>query len=339
MLRRSSRCFARNLTLMNASLAVTVIFPAALVLVSGSGTPVHAQAAVPTAVQSAVVLDFDVPAGLDAVLGRKAADAVAVEMKTSGDFDVVARQRVEELVETIPGLHAPYTPSTARRLGEVAGSNVVITGRIVAATITRNASNVRVARVQMELRQMDVATGDFINGAQPSEVTIDQFQELDDDVLMDQSLDKAAYTSVRQMRLYVPAEATVTTNIGNEFQFNRGSRDGVRTGQRYSVLRDHFNPARRITERIKVAEVTIVRVDTSQSIALLVSGGAVGIHVGDKARRIYALGIPFTEPAVQSFSANRNRSSRNRNNRKRNSRNTNQGDVNDDSTYQTTSGS
>ena len=103
---------------------------------------------------------------------------------------------------------------------------------------------------------------DFINGAQPSEVTIDSFQELDDDVLMDQSLDKAAYSSVRQMRLYVPAEATVTSNIGNDVQFNRGLRDGVRNGQRYSILRDHFNPARRIIERIKVAEVTISNVDS-----------------------------------------------------------------------------
>ena len=328
MLRRTPRCFARNLTLMNAAAASMLILPASLALLSGGATPAHAQVTVATAVQSAVVLDFDVAPGLDPVLGRKAADAVAVEMKSSGDFDVVARQRIEELVETIPGLRSPYTPSTARRLGEVAGANIVVTGRIVAATVTRSANNARVARVQMELRQMDVATGDFINGAQPSEITIDSIQELDDDVLMDQSLDKAAYSSVRQMRLYVSAEATITTNIGNEFQLNRGARDGVRTGQRYSVLRDHYNPARRVTERIKVAELTIVRFDTSQSIALLVSGGAVGIHVGDKARRIYASGIPFTEPAVQSFKKN-TKKRKSRSNKNRTSSSQNGGDTTD----------
>ncbi len=303
MIRRTSRRFARNLAVLNASLAGALIFSCASVVVLG-GAPAHAQT-VPTAVQSAVVLDFDVAPGLDSVYGRKAADAVAVEMKSSGDFDVVARQRVEELVATIPGLHAPYTPSTARRLGEAAGANVVISGRIVSATVTQDASGVRSALVQMEIREMDTRTGDFINGAQPSTITIDAYQELDDDVLMDQSLDKAAYNGVRQIRLYVPMEATVTSNIDNDVQFNRGGREGVRVGQHYTILRDHFNPARRIVERIKVAEVKITNVDTFQSNAVLVDGGAAGIRNGDKARRIYASGIPFTEPATEKMTKKR----------------------------------
>ncbi len=297
MLRRSFGRFSRTLTMLNVSAAALVV-PVVAVSLLGAKT-VHAQGTLLSAVQLAVVLDFDVAPGLDPVLGRKAADAVAVEMKSSGDFDVVARQRVEELVATIPGLRAPYTPSTARRLGEVAGANLVITGRIVNATVTRTVDNVRNARVQMEMRQMDARTGDFVNGAQPSTITIDAFQELDDDVLMDQSLDKAAYNGVRQMRLYVTSEATVTHNLNNDVQFNRGLREGVRAGQQYSILRPHFNTARRITELVKIAEVRIVSVETTQSSAVITDGGAVGIRTGDKARRIYAAGIPFTEPASE----------------------------------------
>ncbi|HVF85524.1 MAG TPA: hypothetical protein VM821_06060 [Abditibacteriaceae bacterium] len=302
MIRRLPRRFARSLMVLNAPVVAAFVIPATAVVALNAGTTAaHAQILSAAAVQSAVVLDFDVAPGIDPVLGRKAADSVAVEMKSSGDFDVVPRQRVEELVSTIPGLQAPYTPPTARRLGEAAGASVVVTGRVVGATIVRGLNNARTARIQLEMRQMDVRTGDFVNGAQPSAITIDQFQELDDDVLSDQSLDKASYDGVRQMRLYVPAEATITHNLVNDVQMNRGLRDGVRTGQRYSILRDHYNPARRIVERIKIAEVRIAGVDTFQASAIIVDGGSVGIRTGDKARRIYASGIPFTEPAAEPF--------------------------------------
>lgn len=306
MIRRLPRRFARSLVVLNAPVVAAFVIPVTAVVALNAGTTAaHAQILTPVSVQSAVVLDFDVVPGIDPVLGRKAADSVAVEMKSSGDFDVVPRQRVEELVATVPGLFAPYTPPTARRLGEAAGASVVITGRIVGATITRGLNNVRTARVQLEMRQMDARTGDFINGAQPSAITIDQFQELDDDVLMDQSLDKAAYDGVRQMRLYIPAEVTITSNLGNNVELNRGLRDGVRSGQRYSVLRDHYNPARRVNERIKIAEIRINNVDNFESNSIIVDGGSVGIRIGDKARRIYASGIPFTEPAAEPFSKKR----------------------------------
>lgn len=309
MIRRLPRRFARSLVVLNAPVVAAFVIPATAVVALNAGTTAaHAQILTPVSVQSAVVLDFDVVPGIDPVLGRKAADSVAVEMKSSGDFDVVPRQRVEELVATVPGLIAPYTPPTARRLGEASGASVVITGRIVGATITRGLNNVRTARVQLEMRQMDARTGDFINGAQPSAITIDQFQELDDDVLMDQSLDKAAYDGVRQMRLYIPAEVTITSNLGNNVELNRGLRDGVRTGQRYSVLRDHYNPARRLVERIKIAEIRINNVNNFESNSIIVDGGSVGIRVGDKARRIYASGIPFTEPAAEPFSKKRRKS-------------------------------
>lgn len=308
MIRRLPRHFARSLMVLNAPVVAAFAFPAIAVVALNAGTTAaRAQILTPVSVQSAVVLDFDVVPGIDPVLGRKAADSVAVEMKSSGDFDVVPRQRVEELVATVPGLYGPYTPPTARRLGEAAGASVVITGRVVGANIVLGLNNVRTARVQLEIRQMDARTGDFINGAQPTAITIDQFQELDDDVLTDQSLDKAAYDGVRQMRLYIPAEVTITSNLGNNVELNRGLRDGVRSGQRYSVLRDHYNPARRITERIKIAEIRINTVDNFEANSIIVDGGSVGIRVGDKARRIYASGIPFTEPAAEIFKKRRKR--------------------------------
>jgi len=319
-----------SLVALGATLPGVIVFTG---IVAPLFAPTTVQAQVPLGVSTAVVLDFEVAPGLDPVLGRKAADAVAVEMKSSGDFDVVSRQRLEEIVATVPGLRPPYTAPTARRLGESLGANVVIIGRVVAAdvssqiapavpTTTRNAagsatfgtsvppgSTVRTARVQMELRQLEVRTGDFTNGAQPQEITIDAFDELDDDVLIDQSIDKAAYNAVRQIRLYVPNEATILNNTATDVELNKGFRDGVRVGQRYSVMRDIYNTRRRINERIKVAEIVISRIDANQSTAILADGGAVGVRTGDKARRIFAEGIQFTEPRTDFSDVRRNNTS------------------------------
>lgn len=334
-----SRRASRTNVLRNAKrVAVLAVMPLSLLAVSlvSCVEPQAVQAQIPTGVATAVVLDFEVAPGLDAVLGRKAADAVAVEMKSSGDFDVVSRQRLEEIVASVPGLRPPYTAATARRLGESLGANVVILGRVVSANVSsqiapavptssKSASNssvtfgtsvppgstVRTARVQMEIRQLEVRTGDFTNGAQPAEITTDAFDELDDDVLIDQSLDKAAYTAVRQIRLYIPNEATIMNTTASDVELNRGFRDGVRVGQVYTVTRDIYNTRRRINERIKVAEVRIARIDANQSVAVLSDGGAVGIRTGDKARRIFAQGIQFTEPRTE-LPAAKTKSSRNR---------------------------
>lgn len=308
-------------------------------------SPMALQAQTPVSISTSVVLDFEVAPGLDPVLGRKAADAVAVEMKSSGDFDVVSRQRLEEVVASIPGLRPPYTAATARRLGESLGANVVILGRVVSANVasqiapstptsSKSANNrsvtfgtsvapgstVRTARVQMEIRQLEVRTGDFTNGAQPAEITTDAFDELDDDVLIDQSLDKAAYSAIRQIRLYIPNEATIMNTTATDVEMNRGFRDGVRVGQVYTVTRDIYNTRRRVVERIKVAEVRISRIDANQSVAVLSDGGAVGVRTGDKARRIFAQGIQFTEPRTELPSA-KTKSSRKREDGRRNIQN------------------
>ena len=333
--RRASQLKALRVAQRVAVLAAT---PVAIFAVGAVAVvqPQAVQAQIPTGVATAVVLDFEVAPGLDPVLGRKAADAVAVEMKSSGDFDVVSRQRLEEVVASVPGLLPPYTASTARRLGESLGANVVILGRVVSATVSSQiapavpassksagnssvtfgtsvapGSTVRTARVQIELRQLEVRTGDFTNGAQPAEVTTDAFDELDDDVLIDQSLDKAAYSAIRQIRLYIPNEATIMNTTATDVEMNRGFRDGVRVGQVYTVTRDIYNTRRRINERIKVAEVRVARIDANQSVAVLSDGGAVGIRTGDKARRIFAQGIQFTEPRTELPSA-KTKSSRNR---------------------------
>lgn len=327
---RSSRLAAGHSTAGFTARRMGRVAPSALLLAfgfaAGLAAPGHAQQdnIAQIATQTAIVIDFDVAPGLDPILGRKAADAVAVEMEASGNFAITPRQTVEEAVASRPGLRGPYVPSTQRRLGESLGVQSVISGRVVAASVgsqvTRTqgrerqpiTTQVREARVQIQLRQMEVRSGDFVNGTQVTETTVDNLREVDDDVLMNQSLDKAAFSAVRTIRLIIFPEGTVlnivgsdNSGLGGSIQLNIGFDRGVRPGQRFSVLRDVANKSRGaneanvFVERIKVAELLIVRIEPDQSIGTVVAGGSVGVRTGDKVRRIFASGTPFTEPSFE----------------------------------------
>lgn len=300
----------------SASLRLAPLARLALaVAVGGAGTliaaPAHAQS---SAAGTVVVLDFEVAPGIDPILGRKAADAIAVEMEGSGDFNVVPRQQVEEAVATRSGLRAPYNPSTQRRLGEVLEARSVITGRITRAVIGNQAANPRVreARVEMQVRQLDTRTGDFVNGTQSLESTIDEVSEVDDDILLNQANDKAAYAAIRALRLQIFPEGTVMNTTREIIELSLGARNGVRVGQRYSVMRDVANKSRGANEatvtvdRIKVGEIVINSVEQDQSRAIIAAGGALGIRTNDKIRRIFAPGLTFAEPLINDAAGNVN---------------------------------
>jgi hypothetical protein len=300
---RAARALLSQLALVSslAALALPVFHSPAQAQGAGAG-------------QRAVVLDFDVAPNIDPILGRKVADAVAVELEASGDFDVVPRQQMEEAVATQNGLLPPYTPTTQRRLGDVLGARSVFSGRIVSALLGRQAADtrVRISRVTIQLRQLEVRTGDFINGTQVTESTVDELNDIDDDILMNQSLDKAAYSAVRTIRLIIFPEGRVMHTTVEDVEISLGRRAGVAAGQRFSVMRDVANKLRGPSEtnvsiqRVKVAEIEITSIDQDQARGRIVSGGSVGVRTNDIVRRIFAPGLPFSEPAFERFQATGN---------------------------------
>ena len=305
-----NRLLSRRTARFSATLRLALLAGAGASLLS---TTPSARAQNSAAINStAVVLDFEVEPGIDPILGRKAADAVAVEMEGSSDFTVVPRQQVEDAVATKSGLRAPYTPATQLRLGQTVEARVVISGRILTAVVGNQAANPRVreARVEIAVRQLDTRSGDFINGTQALETATDQLSEVDDDTLINQATDKAAYTAVRALRLQIFPEGTVMNTTRNIIETNLGARNGVRIGQRYSVSRDVANKSRGANEatitvdRIKVGEIVINEVEQDQSRAIPAAGGALGIRTGDKIRRIFAPGLTFAEPALSDTEGN-----------------------------------
>lgn len=248
-------------------------------------TPAHAQ----TPVQTVVVLDFAVANGLDPLLGRKAADGLAVELQRSGDFEVVPRARVEEAVQQQAGLQPPFNDTAQIRLAQALNARSVFSGRIVAVNVNPGRS----ATVNVEVRQLDVATGDYLNGTQVIEPAEQRLSAVANEILIDEALNKAVFSAVRSMRQTTLPVGAVLNTTRDDVELSIGARNGVAIGQRYSVLRDVYNRAKNVTTREKIAEVTITRVENDQSTARVSAGGAGGVRTGDRVRQIF---VPGTYP-------------------------------------------
>lgn len=275
--------------------SLLALFCGVLLLLISARTPVSAQ----SSVERVAVLDFSTAPGIDPILGRKAADALAVELQRSEDFEVVTRQELETAVVEQPGLKPPYNSATQARLANAVRARSVISGRVVNAIINERRS----ARVQTEVRQLDAATGDYINGTQISEITDDKLQDTDTEVLVDEALNKAAYAAVRSMKQTNLPQATVLNVTTNDVELNIGTNRGAAVGQRYSLMRDIENASKtdrfgnKLVERLKIGEIQIIRVESDQSVARLVAGGDAGIRTGDKVRQIY---VPANFPLSTS---------------------------------------
>ena len=242
-----------------------------------------------TPVQTVVVLDFAVANGLDPLLGRKAADGLAVELQRSGDFEVVPRARVEEAVAQQAGLQPPFNDTAQIRLAQALNARSVFSGRIVAVSINPGKS----ATVNVEVRQLDAATGDYLNGTQVIEPAEQRLSAVANEILIDEALNKAVFSAVRSMRQTTLPVGAVLNTTRDDVELSIGARNGVAVGQRYSVLRDVYNRAKNVTTREKIAEVTITRVENDQSTARVSAGGAGGVRTGDRIRQIF---VPGTYP-------------------------------------------
>lgn len=267
--------------------------PMMLALVAAfSSAPAYAQAPV----QTVVVLDFAVGAGLDPLLGRKAADAMAVELQRAGDFEVVSRQRVEEAVGQQAGLQPPFNDTAQIRLAQAVGARSVFSGRVAGVDVVPG----KLARVRLEVKQLDASTGDFINGTGVTETTEQKLQNVANEILVDEAINKASFSAVRSIKQTTLPEGQVLNTTTDDVELSIGARNGVSSGQRYTVLRDVFNKVKQVTERVKIGELTISRVESDQSVGRLSAGGSAGIRTGDRVRKIFVT----TSYPTTSVSAN-----------------------------------
>ena len=231
----------------------------------------------PAQVMQVGVIEFRNDSGVQgAMLARLATDAVVIELSKSARFDVITRAQMEVQMKEL-GIAPPLNPTERERLGEALNADAMIEGAIKAVEL-RGSSATRRAAVTIVVRMLDQASSEVINGAvQTGTSNVRVGYEADDDKLIAEAIDNAAYQAVKTMIDYIIPEATVQNTIRtNEVLLNKGARDGLRVGMRMIIIR----------EREIIGEIEIRQVDPDNSTASVVKQTR-GIRPEDKARAVF----------------------------------------------------
>ncbi len=255
-----------------AKLLVAIMVLPHLLLVASSSV-VMAQTEAATA--NVAVLDFaNVSKYGDSMISRLATDAVVVELTKSEKFTVETLQRTREAMAGLD-LRYPLTTAGMLRLAEELAVNAMVVGKVREVSIS---DKPRQARVELEVQMLDGATGEPMNGAivRGSSSPVESFTG-DDDVLIMQAVNNAAYVAVRRMIDYIIPEATVLNAIGSDkVLLNRGAQDGISKGMDMIVTRGD-----EVIGKIRVLDVT-----NNDSTAAIVSA-VRGVKAEDKAKAVF----------------------------------------------------
>lgn len=250
---------------------------------------------VPAAAQSeiiqATVVDFrntsKVP---NEMFGSMATDAVVVELLRSGKFGVTTAEALQASMEALGykakgdrSVRVLLTPAMMVRLGQECEANCVISGEVTSINIDPEKKK---ADVRLVVRMLDVASGEFVNGAVAtgsSYPRIGYTADKDTDWVIE-AINNAARKAVETMVKYIIPEATVIGTVGtNEAILNKGSQEGLEEGMELIALRRGEGGIEEVVARLRVTAVT----DTDAR-AVVISATR-GIQPQDRVRAVYDL--------------------------------------------------
>jgi len=255
---------------------LVVLFLWPLVLCSLVGKSAQAQSKVKTI----AVMDFEnTTKRQGAALGRKAADAVALQLSPAA-YEVLSRDAVARRIATL-GLGTPLDRNGLAKLAagmREDGLSEIFTGRVLTAEVRQGQP--RQAHVRIEIRVMDADTGEFTNGAIGDASSSPRREDVSADVLIDEALGKAAFQAVTALQTRTIPRGTVLMSKGGEVIINIGAEQGVSAGMEMVILRD----------KMKVARVEVVSV-TNRDCTARVKEEIRGIAPEDEARALYATSV------------------------------------------------
>ena len=223
------------------------------------------------------VVDFINESGVQGeLLSRLATDAVVVEMSKTNRYDVnITRTQIKAEMEKLD-LHPPLDKLGLVRLGEALSADAMLEGSIKSVQLSGSGVTRR-ATVTLLVQMVDQASGEIINGAvQTGTSSARVGYTPDDDSLITEAINNAAFLVVKTMVDYIIPEATVMMNIGqDQVMLNKGVRDGLKPGMRMIVLR----------QKEIIGYIQLRDVSATDSIAK-VTKSLRGIQPEDKVRAI-----------------------------------------------------
>lgn len=226
------------------------------------------------------VVDFVNESGVQGdLLARIATDAVVVEMSKTNRYDVsITRTMMKTKMDEL-GLRPPHSKLDLVRLGEVLSADAMLQGAIKSVQLAGNGPTRR-ASVSLVVQMIDQASGEIINGAvQTGTSSAHVGYTADDNALITEAVNGAAFLAVKTMIDYVIPEATVMMNIGDsKVMINKGVRDGIKPGMRMIVLRD----------KEIIGYLDITSADPTDAYAKVIKSMR-GIQPQDKVRAIFEM--------------------------------------------------
>ncbi|HUV03551.1 MAG TPA: hypothetical protein VMX94_00420 [Armatimonadota bacterium] len=255
------------------------------------GLIVSAPAAAQIGAVSVAVVDFrNVSKVPNEMFATMATDAVAVELIRSGRFTPTPADALQAAMEGLgykgKGDRVPkflLTPDMMMRLGQKLGVNSVASGEVLSIKVNPDKKS---AEVRMSVRILDVASGEWVNGAiatGASNPRIGYTADKDTDWIVE-AINNAARKAVDTMVQYIIPEATIIGTVGtNEVLLNKGSQDGIEAGIEMIVFRRGEGGADEVVGRVRVSRVTSVDATAS------VIRSSRGVKPEDRVRAVYEL--------------------------------------------------
>ena len=237
-------------------------------------------------------------------LGKAAADELVTQLFRTGSFSLVERTQLEALLaEQDLGASGAVDTSTAARIGQLLGVQLILTGSITQFSIERTSGGLRsfgasVSRAEsvLDVRMVNTTTGEIMlaesgegrktfGGGFFRSAGIER--EFDAGIAqealrpaIEQVTEKIAGQADRftSLQPVAPSAQIVGARDGSIY-INQGENSGVQVGQRFEVFRvvDEIRDANgavldRITDKVGVLEVT--RVLSQSAICSVVEGEA-----------------------------------------------------------------
>ena len=255
------------------------------------GFAVPTPAAAQMAIMEVAVVDFrNVSKVPNEMFGTMATDAVAVELLGSGKFGVTKADDLQAAMEALgykdKGKRATkfiLTPSMMVRLGSELEVNSVVSGEITSIKVD---SGKKKAEVRLVVRILDVASGEWVNGAiatGTSNPRIGYTADKDTDWVIE-AINSAARKAMETLVQYIIPEATIVGTVGtNEVLLNKGSQDGLTEDMEMIVLRLGEGGVDEVVGRVKISKVR----DTDAR--AVVVRYTRGVRPEDRVRAVYEL--------------------------------------------------
>jgi hypothetical protein len=257
-------------------LSVAMVWPA-LIFLLASGPSAKAQVLQRSSQPLWTVLDFENHSGYGGPeVGRSASDAFVVELGKSNKYQVLSRAETEAGLASL-GETPPLDVVGAQKLGRALQTDAVATGEVAAIQFSKSP---RQATVSVIVRVVDTNTGELVNGALAQGTSNPRaISSSDDDALVNEAINNAAFAAVRQIIQFNLPKATVLNNEDqNRVLLNKGTRDGLYDGLNMVVTRNGS----------EVGRIRVVDASQDQSDAVVTRRG-LGIQPQDRATSIYQL--------------------------------------------------